>query len=68
MSYGMSPTAKIPSDPKRVRGWLIHHVNLGIALKEKADEINVEAHLKYPGAKNEYKSQVAFFKDKLLAK
>ena len=68
MSYGMSPTAKLPSDPKRVRGWLIHHVNLGIALKKKTDAINLEAHLKYPGAKNKYESQVEFFVDKLLEK
>ena len=68
MSYGMSPTAKLPSDPKRVRGWLIHHVNLGIALKEKTDALNLEAHLKYPGAKPSYESQVEFFKDKLLKK
>ena len=66
MSYGMSPSDKLPSDPKRVRGWLIHHVNLGIALKEKADELMVEADLKYPGAETKYKSQVEFFVDKLL--
>ncbi len=68
MSYGMSPTAKLPSDPKRVRGWLIHHVNLGIALKEKTDALNIEAHLKYPGAKPKYESLVEFFMDKLLKK
>jgi hypothetical protein len=68
MSYGMSPTAKLPSDPKRVRGWLIHHVNLGIALKEKTDALNLEAHLKYPGAKPKYESLVEFFIDKLLTK
>jgi hypothetical protein len=68
MSYGMSPTAKLPSDPKRVRGWLIHHVNLGIALKEKTDTLNLEAHLKYPGAKTKYESLVGFFVDKLLEK
>ena len=68
MSYGMSPTAKLPSDPKRVRGWLIHHVNLGIALKEKADALKLEAHLMYPGAKSKYKSLVEFFIDKLLEK
>ena len=66
MSYGMSPTAKLPSDPKRIRGWLIHHVNLGIALKEKTDDLKLEAHLKYPGAKPEYESQVDFFVEKLL--
>ena len=66
MSYGMKPTDKLPSDPQRVRGWLIHHVNLGIALKEKTDALNLEAHLKYPGANTRYESLVEFFKDKLL--
>lgn len=66
MSYGMSPTAKLPSDPKKVRGWLIHHVNFGTALKEKTDELNVEAHLKYPGATSRYESLVEFFQAKLL--
>lgn len=68
MSYGMSPNAKLPSDPKRVRGWLIHHVNLGIALKEKTDDLKLEAHLKYPGAKTKYGSTVEFFVEKLLKK
>lgn len=67
MSYGSSPGSKPPTDPKRLRGWLIHHVNLGIALKEKTDAIKHEAHLKYPGAKCKYDSQVEFFVDKLLS-
>jgi len=65
MSYGMPPTAKPPTDRTRVRGWLVHHVNLGIALKEKADALKLEAHLKYPGAELKYPSQVEFFVDKL---
>ena len=68
MSYGMTPTAKPPTDRGRIRGWLIHHVNLGIALKEKSDALKHEAHLKYPGAEIEYQSQVEFFVDKLLKK
>ena len=68
MSYGMSPTAKLPSDPKRVRGWLIHHVNLGLALKEKTDDLQLEAHLKYPGAHSEYNTLVEFFIAKLVEK
>lgn len=68
MSYGSSPGSKPPTDPAKLRGWLIHHVNLGIALKEKTDALNLEAHLKYPGAKCKYESQVEFFKDKLLKK
>ena len=65
MSYGMPPTAKPPTDRTRVRGWLVHHVNLGIALKEKTDALKLEAHLKYPGAELKYPSQVEFFVDKL---
>ena len=68
MSYGMKPTADPPADKTKVRGWLIHHVNLGIALKGKSDALELEAHLKYPGAETKYQSQVEFFVDKLLRK
>jgi len=68
MSYGSSPGSKPPTDRTKLRGWLIHHVNLGIALKEKTDALKLEAHLHYPGAKTKYKSQVEFFVDKLLNK
>lgn len=67
MSYGMSPTAEVPADMQRVRGWIIHHVKFGLALKEKTDELRVEAHLKCPGAKPDYESLVDFFAAKLLA-
>ena len=66
MSYGMKPTDKPPTDPAKLRGWLIHHVNLGLALKEKTDQLNVEAHLNYPGADVKYDSLVEFFVDKLV--
>ena len=67
MSYGMAPDAKKPSgDKKRLRGWLIHHVVFGTKLKEKADELGVEADLSYPGSGSKYPSNVAFFRDKLL--
>ena len=66
MSYGMAPSAKPPSDRNRLRGWIIHHVNLGIALKEKTDALELEAHLKYPGAELKYPSQIEFLVDKLL--
>ena len=66
MSYFMSPDANPPGDPKRVRGWIIHHVDFGIALKEKMDELDVEADLKYPGAETKYPSLVEFFVKKLL--
>ena len=66
MSYGMTPDAKPPADQGRIRGWVIHHVDLGTALKEKTDALEAEAHLKYPGAETPYPSQVEFFVDKLL--
>ena len=66
MSYGMPPTAKPPTNKTRVRGWLVHHVNLGIALKKKTDALELEAHLKYPGAELKYPSQIEFLVDKLL--
>ena len=67
MSYGMAPDAKKPSgDKDRLRGWLIHHVVFGTKLKEKADELGVEADLFYPGSGSKYPSEVAFFRDKLL--
>ena len=66
MSYDMAPSAKPPESKTRLRGWLIHHVNLGIALREKTDTLKLEAHLKYPGAELKYPSQVEFLMDKLL--
>lgn len=66
MKYNMKPDAAIPSNPKKARGWKIHHVILGIKLKEKMDQLGVEAHLKYPDADAKYKSNVEFLKAKLL--
>lgn len=66
MSYGMTPTASPPTNKERIRGWVIHHVNFGTLLKEKTDALEVEAHLKYPGAETAYPSLVEFFVDKLL--
>ncbi len=66
MTYRMKPDAKIPTDPKKARGWKIHHVIFGIKLKEKMDELGVEAYLKYPGASTKYKTNVDFFNAKLF--
>ena len=66
MSYGMAPSAKPPENKTRLRGWLIHHVNLGIALKEKTDTLKLESYLKYPGADLKYPTQNEFLIDKLL--
>jgi len=66
LSYFMNPNAKAPINIKKVRGWLVHHVDFGIALKQKMDELNIEADLKYPGSKTKFNSLVEFFADKLL--
>lgn len=65
MSYGMKPDAPIPSDIKKAQGWKVHHVIFGIKLKEKMDQLGVEANLKYPGAQTRYKSPASFFITKL---
>lgn len=60
MSYGMHPEAPIPSNPKRARGWSIHHVNFGIALEEKLRNEGVEVFLKYPDVKVPFVNDTAF--------
>lgn len=66
MQYGMSPDATVPSNNRKARGWVVHHVDFGTALKEKMDALHVEADLVYPGSKKNYNSSVAFLVDKLL--
>ena len=65
MSYGMKPDDPIPTDPKRVQGWKVHHVIFGVKLKEKMDQLDMEANLKYPGAQTKYKSATSFLIAKL---
>ncbi len=66
MQYGMAPNAPVPNDVKKVRAWIVHHVDFGIALKEKMDELGVEADLKYPDSETQYESLVKFLRVKLL--
>jgi len=61
MSYGMRPDAPVPDDPSRAQGWKVHHVMFGVKLKEKMDELGVEADLKYPDAQTTYQSNADFF-------
>jgi acetyl esterase/lipase len=68
MSYGMKPDAPVPADAKRARGWKVHHVMFGVKLKEKMDELGVEADLKYPGARTTYRSSADFFITELKRK
>jgi len=67
MEYYMSPNAAPPSNPKKIKGWLIHHVDFGVALKQKMDELHMEVDLKYPGSQTKYGSIIEFFKAKLVA-
>jgi acetyl esterase len=60
MSYGMKPDDQIPSDPKRARGWSIHHVNFGIVMEDKLRREGVEVFLKYPQVQLPFKNEVTF--------
>ena len=60
MRYGMAPDDPIPSGA-RARGWMIHHVNFGVRLKEQMEALGIEAELMYPGAKSTYTSTADFF-------
>ncbi|WP_052323360.1 alpha/beta hydrolase [Flexithrix dorotheae] len=63
MEYSMPPDE---SPSGKGNGWKIHHVIFGIKLKEKMDELGVEADLKYPNAETKYETRLAFLKAKLL--
>lgn len=65
MSYGMNPKDPVPTDSARARGWKVHHVIFGIKLKERMDQLGIEADLRYPGAKTTYDSISSFFIRKL---
>jgi len=65
MSYGMGPQDPVPTDSTRAQGWKVHHVIFGIKLKERMDQLGVEADLKYPGAETRYDSISRFFLAKL---
>jgi acetyl esterase len=65
MSYGMKPDDPVPTDASRAQGWKVHHVIFGVKLKEKMDELGVEADLKYPESQTTYRSIPDFFIKKL---
>jgi len=68
MNYGMKPNDPVPDDSTRARGWKVHHVMFGIKLKEKMDQLGVEADLRYPGAQTTYRSNTDFLIRKLQPK
>jgi acetyl esterase/lipase len=61
MSYEMKPDDPMPADAEKAGNWMLHHVTFGVKLKEKMDELGLEADLKYPGARTTYKSDADFF-------
>jgi len=67
LAHSSGPSKKPPTQPDRLRGFIVHHVRFGIDLKNKADELGVENHLTYPGNKSNYASNVEFLIDKLNA-
>lgn len=66
MAYHMSPDAPPPSNSQKVRGWLVHHVDFGIMLKERMDALNVPTDLNYPGSGATYQNAVDFLIAQLL--
>lgn len=60
MSYGMNPDDHIPDDPKRARGWSIHHVNFGIAMENRLQREGVEVFLSYPRVDLPFSNEVEF--------
>ena len=60
MKYGMNPEDPIPGNLKRARGWIIHHVNFGIAMEKKLKLKGVDVMLNYPNAKTQFKDQISF--------
>jgi acetyl esterase len=66
MYYEMKPGDPVPTDSSRAQGWKGHHVMFGVKLKEKMDELGVEADLKYPDAQTTYHSIAGFFIKKLM--
>lgn len=60
MTYRIKPDAPVPDNRQKIRGWVTHHVNFGIALEKKLKSKGVEVHLKYPGKETAFRDDVAF--------
>ncbi|MCA9101366.1 MAG: alpha/beta hydrolase [Planctomycetales bacterium] len=58
MLYRMPPDE--PFDDSKDRGWAVHHVRFGEAMKQRLDQAGVEAVLVYPGANVAYTSAADF--------
>jgi acetyl esterase len=60
MTYGMAPGDPVP-EGDRATAFQVHHVNFGMALKERLEAVGVEADLHYKGASSTYNSAADFF-------
>ena len=61
MSYRMPPDEPAP-DGERARSWKVHHVQFGIALKERMEELGIASYLVFPGAPDTpFRSLADFF-------
>lgn len=65
MSYRMHPDDPLPKDRGEVLSWQVHHVNHGIVLQRKFEDVGGTAYLKYPGQKATYKTKEVYLIDKL---
>ena len=61
MTYGMAPDALVPTDPKKIKPWALHHVIFGVTLKVRMEALGIESDLRYPGATSTYRSIPQFF-------
>ena len=60
MRYRMNPDDPIPGNLKRSRGWIIHHVNFGIAMEEKLKLKGVDVDLNHLKANKRFKDEISF--------
>ena len=62
MEYSMPPDDLVPTDPKKLKPWALHHVIFGITLKVRMDALGIKSDLHYPGAETTYRGIPHFFK------
>jgi acetyl esterase len=66
MSYTMSPDDPVPADAKQAENWTAHHVNFGVALKEKTDSLGIKATVAFPQRQAQANRDIAaFFRENL---
>jgi acetyl esterase len=65
LSYRMRPDDPLPKDQGDVLSWQVHHVNHGVLLKRRFEEVGGVAYLKYPGRKTAYKTKEVYLINKL---